>query len=225
MLSVSRLNPQTHDVYFAAASGFRIYWRNPNHGIAVGDDGLSFTLNGKLRSIGWSDVAAVHLQIAALGNAQNTIDQCKIDFTDGSAIVVSNATSSGLPNAAQMLLYRDFVRDLHAHLAPQRYSAIRFSAGMAPWRYRTLMITLVIAGLFFIIAPAGLTLFTGDWHMLILAAGGIAIVWPFVLLLTKSAPRTYRPDALPDELLSWARRCGKLRRAANETSAKGASDA
>lgn len=197
----SRTSPQTHDVYFAAA-GFRVYWSNPNHGITVGDDGLAFTVDGVQRAIAWSDIAAVHLQIAALGNAQNTIDQCKLDFTDGSAIVVSNATSSGLPSPAQTPVYRDFVRDLHAHLAPRTSGAIRFSAGMAAWRYRALMITLAIAGLFFIVTPLGLTLFTGDWHALILAATGVAFVWPFVLLLTRSAPRTYRPDALPDELLS-----------------------
>ncbi len=196
-----RAKPQTHDVYFAAA-GFRVYWRNPNHGITVGDDGLTFTVDGTPRAVSWSDIAAVHLQIAALGNAQNAIDQCKIDFTDGSAIVVSNATSSGLPSAAQTPFYRDFVRDLHAHLAPRASGAIRFRAGMAPWRYRTLMVTLVIAGLFFVVTPVGLTLFTGDWHTLILAATGVAFVWPFVLLLSKSAPRAYKPNALPDELLS-----------------------
>ena len=196
-----RANPQTHDVYFAAA-GFRVYWRNPNHGITVGDDGLAFTVDGRARAIVWSDIAAVHLQIAALGSARNTIDQCKIDFTDGSAIVVSNATSRGLPDAAQTSVYRDFIRALHAHLAPRASGAIRFSAGMAAWRYRTLMITLVIAGLFFIVTPIGLTLFAGDWRMLILAATGVAFVWPFVLLLSKSAPRIYRPDAPPDELLS-----------------------
>jgi hypothetical protein len=198
---LSRASPQTHDVYFAAP-GFRFYWSNPNHGITVGDDGLAFTVDGTPRAIGWSDIAAVHLQIAALGTAANTIDQCKIDFTDGSAIVVSNATSSGLPSVAQTPLYRDFVRDLHAHLAPRASGAIRFSAGMAAWRYRALMITLVIAGLFFIVTPLGLTLFTGDWHALILAGTGVAFVWPFVLLLSKSAPRAYSPDALPDELLS-----------------------
>jgi hypothetical protein len=201
MLILPRASPQIHDVYFAAA-GFRVYWRNPNHGITVGDDGLAFTVDGKERAIGWSEIAAVHLQIAALGNAANTIDQCKIDFTDGSAIVVTNATSSGLPSAAQTPLYRDFVRDLHAHLASRASGAIRFSAGMAAWRYRGLMITLIIAGLFFIVTPMGLMLFTGDWHLLILAATGVAFVWPFVLLLSKSAPRAYQPDALPDELLS-----------------------
>jgi hypothetical protein len=192
---------QTYDVYFATA-GFRVYWRNPNHGITIGDDGLSLTLDGKPRAIGWSDVAAVHLQIAALGNATNTIDQCKIDFTDGSAIVVSNATSSGLPNDAQTRIYRDFVGGLHTRLALRVHDAIRFSAGMAPWRYRALLVTIVVAGLLFVATPLGLTLFTGDWRGLILAATGVAFVWPFALLLSKSAPRNYAPDKLPDQLLS-----------------------
>jgi hypothetical protein len=137
-----------------------------------------------------------------LGNAQSTIDQCKIDFIDGSAIVVSNATASGLPNAAQRPVYRGFVRDLHTHLAHRDGGTVRFTAGMAPWRYKLLMVTLIVAGLFFFLTPLGLTLFTGDWQALILAATGVAFVWPFVLLLMKSAPRAYQPDRLPDELLS-----------------------
>lgn len=201
MSSLPPVNPQTYDVYFAAA-GFRVYWRNPNHGITTAADGLSFTIDGKPRVVGWSDIAAVHLQIAALGNASTTIDQCRIGFTDGSAIVVSNASSSGLPSDAQTPIYRDFVHGLHARLASEPGSAIRFSAGMAPWRYRTLLVTLIIAGLFFVVTPLGLMLFTGDWRGLILAATGVALVWPFTMLLLKSAPRDYAPDRLPDQLLS-----------------------
>lgn len=197
-----RPNPHTHDVYFAAAGGRRFYWRNPNHGISIAADGLAFILDGKERAIAWRDVAAVHLQIATLGNARNTIDQCKIDFADASAIIVSNAAASGLPDPAQTPIYRNFVRDLHIRLAQQAPDAIRFTSGMAPWRYKLLMVTLVVAGLFFIATPLGLALFTDDWQALILAATGVAFVWPFVMLLLKSAPRTYRPDRLPDELLS-----------------------
>jgi hypothetical protein len=197
-----RPGPHMHDVYFAAAGGWHFYLRNPNHGIGVADQGLAFIIDGKERAVAWRDVAAVHLQIAALGNARNTIDQCKIDFADGSAIVVTNGAASGLPDAAQTPIYRDFVRDLHACLATQGRDAVRFSAGMAPWRYKLLFGTLVFAGLFFIVTPLGLGLFTGDWQALILAATGVAFIWPFVLLLSKSAPRAYRPDRLPDQLLS-----------------------
>jgi hypothetical protein len=202
MSSLPPVNAQTYDVYFAAAGGVRFYWRNPNHGMTVGADGLSFVGDGKPRTVGWSDIATVHLQIATLGNARNTVDQCKIGLTDGSAIIVSNSSSSGLPNDAQTRIYRDFVRSLHARLAVKAASAIRFSAGMAPWRYRTLLVAVVAAGLFFVATPLGLTLFTGDWRGLILAATGVAFVWPFTLLLFKNAPRHYAPDRLPEQLLS-----------------------
>lgn len=195
-------SPQAYDVYFAAAAGFRLYWRNPNHGIAIGAHGLNFTIDGKPRAAGWSDIAAVHLQIAALGNADTTIEQCRIGFTDGSAIVVSNASSSGLPDAAQTPVYRDFVRGLHARLARRPGAATRFSAGMAPWRYRTLLVTLIVAALLFVVTPIGLALVTGDWHGLILGATGVALVWPLTALWLKSAPRDYAPDRLPAELLS-----------------------
>jgi hypothetical protein len=202
MSNLAAENSQTYDVYFAAAGGFRVYWRNPNHGIAIGADGLRFTVDGKPRAVGWRSIAAVHLQIAALGNANTTIDQCKIGFTDDSAIVVSNAAPSGLPDAAQTPIYRDFVRGLHARLAREPGAAVRFSAGMAPWRYRALQITLIVAGLFFIAAPVGVTLFTGDWHGLVLGATGVALVWPLTTLMLKNAPHDYAADRPPTELLS-----------------------
>ena len=202
MSGLPRLGPHTHDVYFAAVGGFRLRWRNPNHGIAIGDDGLSFTVDGTPRTVAWSDIAAVHLQIAALGNANSTIDQCQITCGDGSAIIVSNASSSGLPSATQTPVYRDFVRELHGRLAASPHGAISFTAGMPQWRYKGLMVTLVIAGLFFIVTPLGLAVFTDDWHGLLIGATGVAFVWPFTRLLAKSAPRVYAPDRLPDELLS-----------------------
>lgn len=194
---------QTYDVYFVVTGGgFRIHWRNPNHGLTVDADGLAFTADGSPRRAAWTDIAAVHLQVAALGNAQNIIDQCKIEFADGSAIVVSNAAASGLPSAAQTPVYRDFVRALHAHLAGRADGTTRFTAGMSPVRYKALLVTLVVAGLFFIATPLVLMLVTGDWTALYIAGGGVFLLFPFIGFLAKSAPRAYTPDALPDELLS-----------------------
>jgi len=193
---------RTYDVYFTVSGGPRFYFTNPNHGIAVSDRGIAWTADGHPGEAAFADIVAIHLQTAALGNARKVIDQCRIEFVDGAALSVSNATSSGLPDETQTPPYRAFVHDLHAHLAARKDSAIRFTAGMAPWRYKGLFVTMIVAGLFFVAAPLVVVAITGDWHGLLVTATGAALCWPFIKMLQNNAPRDYTADRLPDELLS-----------------------
>ncbi len=194
--------PHSYDVYFVTPDTPRFYFSNPNHGIAVSDRGLSWTADGRADEAAFTDIAAIHLQTAALGNAERVIDQCRIEFGGGTRLVVSNASSNGLPDPAQTTLYRAFVRDLHGRPALQKSGAISFTAGMAPWRYKMLFVTMIVAGMFFIATPAILAAVTGDWHALIIAGAGVIFCWPFTKMLMNNAPRDYTPDSLPDELLS-----------------------
>lgn len=194
--------PCSHNVYFYVAGGPRFVLRNANHGVTVSDEGLSFTANGCVRTIGFGAIGAIHIQTAALGNADNILDQCKIEFSDGPAITASNATATGLPDQAQTSIYRDFVQDLHARLAQRSAAGIRFTAGMAPWRFKALFATMIAAGLLFVAAPLGIAMFTGDWHALIVMGMGISLCWPVTRLMMNNAPRDYTPDRLPGELLS-----------------------
>jgi hypothetical protein len=195
-------NPKLHDVYFTVTGGSRFFLRNPNHGITVSDDGLAWTVDGRDNTVAFGDIVAVHLQTAALGNAQQIIDQCKIEFANGAALNISNTGTSGLPKAEQTPIYRDFVLDLHARLVAHEHGAIRFTAGMAPWRYKGLLVTMIIAGILFLAVPFVLVLVTGDLHGLWLMLGGLGLGWPLVKLLQNNTPRDYTPDRLPDELLS-----------------------
>jgi hypothetical protein len=150
----------------------------------------------------FQNIATIHLQTAQIGNMSRVLDQCIVEFSDGVRLIVTNGAPSGLPDDAKTAIYRDFVCDLHRRLAAGRYGAIRFSAGMAPWRYTGLKITLVIAGLFFVAAPAVLGLAFGDLKGLGLAVGGAFLCAPFVRMLMNNAPRNYTPDDLPEQLLS-----------------------
>jgi hypothetical protein len=194
--------PRLHDVYFTASGAPRFYWRNPNHGIVVGDGAITWMIDGQPHTARYGTIAAIHLQTAALGSAENVIDQCRIEFADGGALIVSNATATGLPQDAQTPIYRDFVCDLHRQLAAHGVLGIRFTAGMSPWRYKVLFITLITAALFFIGLPLVLLFVIGDPHVLIPMAIGAGLIWPLVRLMRNNAPRGYTPDALPDELLS-----------------------
>ncbi len=194
-------NPRSYDVYFTGG-GKRFYFRNPNHGITLGDGGLAWTSDGAANEAALENIVAVHLQTATLGNAQRVIDQCRIEFADGTALTVSNAASSGLPDQAQTPIYRDFVRDLHARLAACPQGAIRFTSGLPRWRYNGLLVTMIFSGLFFVATPLVIVMITGDLKGLGIMAMGAALCWPFVRMLTNNAPRDYSPDRLPDELLS-----------------------
>ena len=170
--------------------------------MTIDNQGISWTTNGAIRKQPFASIAAVHLRTAALGNADTVIDQCKIEFTDGPAVTVSNAAASGLPDKAQTPAYREFVRDLHAHIAARGAGTVRFTAGMARWRYKMLLAALIFAGLLFIVTPIGIVVVTGDRHALIPMAMGVSLCWPFTRLMINNAPRDYTPDRLPDELLS-----------------------
>jgi hypothetical protein len=201
-LDLKAASSQAYDVYFTVPGSPRFVWRNANHGVTVCDNGIAYTANGNAHTAAFSDFAAIHLSTAALGNASNVIDQCKIEFTSGDTITLSNAADTGLPNDAQTRIYRDFVRDLHSHLVATGHDTIRFTAGMSQTRYTGALITVVIAAAFFIVTPLVLAFITGDPHALILMGTGVFLVWPFMRLVSHNTPRSYTPDALPDELIS-----------------------
>ncbi|HUC51886.1 MAG TPA: hypothetical protein VMA30_21065 [Xanthobacteraceae bacterium] len=191
---------QAYDVYFTVSGGPRFVMWNNNHGVTVSDRDISYSVDGKLLTIAFTEIAAIHLNNGTVG--ENTIDQCKIEFNSGATITVSNATSSGLPNEEQTRIYRDFVYGLHGRLAAVRHDTIRFVAGMSGTRYKGAFAVAIIAGLFFIALPLVLAIVTGDAHALILTGSGAFLIWPFMRILRNNTPRNYTPDALPDELIS-----------------------
>ncbi|HEX3503326.1 MAG TPA: hypothetical protein VHU22_08045 [Xanthobacteraceae bacterium] len=201
-LNLQAQHSQLHDVYFTAPGSRRFVWRLTNHGISLDDRILSYSVDDKAQTLAFTDLAAIHLSTAGLGNADRVIDQCKIVFTSGEAITVSNVTSNGLPDNAQTRIYRDFVEDLHARLIGRGHDKIRFTAGMSSARYKGALVTMIIAGLFFIATPLVLTFITGDLHALIVMGAGAFFVWPFMRLVSNNTPRNYTPDALPDKLMS-----------------------
>jgi hypothetical protein len=199
-LNLQAQRSQAYDVYFTVSGGPRFVMWNNNHGVTVSDRDISYSVDSKLRTIAFTEIAAIHLNSGTVG--EDTIDQCKIEFNSGDTITVSNATSSGLPNKEQTQIYRDFVYGLHGRLAAAGHDTIRFVAGMSGTRYKGAFVVAIIAGLFFIALPLVLAIVTGDAHALILTGTGAFLIWPFMRMLRNNTPRNYTPDALPDELIS-----------------------
>ncbi len=170
-------------------AGRRLSWRNPNRGITLGGDTLSWTMDGAAMETAYGNIVAVHLNSAG---QKVTADRCTISFADGSGLTIVN-TDPGR--------YRDFVRDLHARLASSRYGGIAFTAGVAPWRFRLMLASAAIAAPAFALAGlAGLVLYH-QWNGLLLILAGEFFCWKLGRRALANAPRAYAPDRLPEGLL------------------------
>jgi hypothetical protein len=192
-------NPQTYEIYFTDGSK-RFYFKNPNHGMTLNEGNIAWTSDGHAHQAALAKIASVHLQTAALN--RSVLDLCRIEFSDGTALTVTNGTANGLPDPTQTSIYRAFVRDLHAHLATRSHDAIRFTIGMQHWRYKALFITMIVAGLFFVATPLVVAIITADLKGLFLMFAGASFCWPFAKMLKENAPRNYAPDQVPDDMLS-----------------------
>ncbi len=195
-------NSRSYDVYFYVAGSSRLVLRNANHGIVLDDTAMAWTKDGAACRQAYANIAAVHQQTAALGNAVKVIDQCKIEFVDGPAVTVSNASSSGLPDKAQTPFYRDFVRDFHTRLTAhgclanpfhRRHGAMALQNAVRHHDRRR--------ATFHRHANRRSAGHRGSAH-----SGpdgdGVSLCWPLTRLMMNNTPRGYTPDRLPEELLS-----------------------
>jgi len=197
MQALPRDNPRTYNVCFSVNGGR--FLRKLDQGVTLGDDGLAWTMDGRVSGMPLGNIVAVHLWSAG----QSTIvDQCAITFADDSVLCVVNSDPGGFTDRERVPIYRDFVRDLHGRLAAGAGAGIRFTAGVPPWRYwATLAATIVLA-----VLGGGLGLVTlvgfGNLNGLaILILGGYAC-WRLGRKTLANAPRDYTPGQLPEQLLS-----------------------
>jgi hypothetical protein len=153
MLAPSAAGTQTYDLCLNVA-GRRLYWRNRNHGVTLNADCIGWTMDGDAVETAYGNIVAVHLESRG---QKITEDRCTVTFADGRALLIVNTDPGGFADAARAALYRDFVRDLHAHLPPDRYPLIRFTAGVPRWRFLTMLIC-AIAGMQ-VFAATGLAFF------------------------------------------------------------------
>ncbi len=179
-------------------AGRRLYWRNPNRGITLGGDTLTWTMDGTAMETAYGNIVAVHLSCAG---QKVTADRCTISFADGSGLTIVNTDPGRYRDAERAARYRDFVRDLHARLASSRYGGIAFTAGVSPWRFRLMLASAVIAAPAFALAGlAGFVVYR-QWNGLLLVGVGEFFCWKLGRRALANAPRDYTPDRLPEALL------------------------
>ena len=191
-------HPRIYDVRFAVPGGR--FFRRPYHGVALSDEAIAWIVDARTDTAPLSDIVSVHLETA--GTPQFVVKQCKIVFANGVPLTVTNIDASGRPDEKMTVLYRDFVHDLHVTLAARPANAVRFTAGLAPWRYKLLLVTAIFAGLLFVVTPLVLLALWPDLNTLGLLAAGVGLCWPLAIMLRNNKPRDYTPDRLPEELLA-----------------------
>ncbi len=197
MLAPAADASRSYDLCITVA-GRRSSWRNPNRGITLGGDTLSWTMDGAAMETAYGNIVAVHLNSAG---QKVTADRCTISFADGSGLTIANTDPGRYRDAGHAARYRDFVRDLHARLASSRYGGIAFTAGVAPWRFRLMLASAAIAAPAFALAGlAGLVVYR-QWNSVLLVLFGEFFCWKLGRRALANAPRAYTPDRLPEALL------------------------
>jgi hypothetical protein len=198
MLAPLAENSKTYDLCINVA-GRRLYWRNHNHGVTLGRDFITWTMDGETSEAAYGDIVAVHLDSAG---QKVTADRCTITLADGRALRIVNTDPGGFTSAEHKATYRDFVRDLHSRLAAARFAGIRFTEGWSLWQCQAMI---VVAALGALAATAfGLYVFfhLGNARGLILIALAAYACWKLYRTALNNAPRDYAPDQPPDFLLS-----------------------
>lgn len=175
-------------------------WRYRDFGVTLTADALEWTTQGMKQRSALKEIAGIHL---TFGNVPRSGDfgSCRITFRNGRFLIINSFDSWGTPASERAPVYRQFVRDLHARLAPEDRRRISFNAGHSTTRQTLGKVFLVLAGLLFVVLPIGLLLFTGELKGLFITVAGVGFVYPFYRAMKANEPRSYDPDDIPDELL------------------------
>lgn len=200
--STPATSSKSYDLHFVL-DGKRFFWRNPNHGVTLVDAGSASAIvwrteSGEARRL-WTEIRNVNMLSASDGKA--AVNHCRITFNDGRSITVSDAGASGQVDDARTPVYRNFIRALHARLQHAPQGTIRFTAGVSEGRHTVMMVTGMIAGLFFVATPLVLLFVVRDWRVLGVLAAGIGFIWPFWKIIERNHPRDYDPRRPPGELM------------------------
>jgi hypothetical protein len=189
---LSSTGPKSYDLCLRSGRGG---WFSADHGLTLTDDHIVWSegdrnCEGQLR-----EVADVHLQTGKIGDS--TIASCRLNFRDGSTLLITSNNSRGLQDDEHDRLYATFALDLHARLAALKDARISFTAGFSAARYRFGQGVIVVAGLFFLVTPTVLLFMTGSWSMIWTLYLGVGLVWPVYRLMMANAPRRYDPRDIP----------------------------
>ncbi len=119
----------------------------------------------------------------------------------GGRMQIASTSARGiLDNMSQGAAYRVFIAELHRRIVKAR-GECRFEAGMAAWRFWP---SVVVTGAMGIALAYVLVLgLLGEQSVtgLVLVAFGVLFLWQMGKMVLGNRPRSYSPDAIPEETL------------------------
>lgn len=189
---------RSYDLHLTAGER-RLVLRNTDRGVRLGDWRIGWTANGRDEDAGLETIAEVRMQSG--GYWQNPLNACVIRFRNGGLLTIHDGTEYGVADEANTPVYRDFVRDLHRHLAAAPAGTISFIAGYPQGLHVAMMVCAGLFALMGIATPIVLFAVTGKFQMLLLLIAGIGFCWPLWKMAQNNAPRTYDPRRPPGELM------------------------
>lgn len=177
----------------------RFYFRNTNEGIYLSPKGVGWFIDGTSYTRDWHEIAGVSPVVAHVPKS-GTIGTCRIVFRDGYVLSIFSATAWGHSDEERNIEYGRFLTDFHRVIPEKERSAIEFKSGFGKGQHIGMIVVLVIAFLFFVGLPLGLTIYFRDFQALLITAAGFAFIYPLYRMTEAGTPATYSPDQVPAEL-------------------------
>ena len=170
------------------------------HTFRLGPDALEWNVGGNRGRVGYAMIARIRVGYRFtnfMGHRYTT----EIFPRGGGRMQLASVSARGmLDSANQGAAYRAFIAELHRRIA-KAHGECRFEAGMAVWRFwPSVAITLAMAGGLLYVLVRGMSGEQILTSLIVLAAGGL-FVWQMAKMVLANWPRSYRPDAIPADVL------------------------
>ena len=187
------------DLFFReAAPG--LYWKLAEGGVTLDAEGLAWTGDAGERRYRYSDLVSIQL-CTTIGGKEGNIYFSVLRFRDGTVVTFYSGTARGAFDEQAQGIYAEFVRILHARLNTLKLAGVHYMAGQTATRYYLVLGSVVVLAAIAVVLPLVLLAVVREWKVLIALLAGAGITWPMWKLAQASRPRSYSPDAVPEDVV------------------------
>lgn len=177
-----------------------LYWKLEEGGVTLDADGLSWKHEQDDRRYRYADFASIQL-CTTIGGKEGNIYFSVLRFRDGTVVTFYSGTSRGAVDERGAGIYADFIRILHARLNTLKPAGIEYRAGQTAARYYVVLGSVVVLTCAVVVLPLVMLAIVREWEVLIALLVGAGFTWPMWKLAQASRPRTYSPDAVPEDVV------------------------
>jgi hypothetical protein len=166
----------------------------------LGPDSLEWFVGGRPGRVAYPMIGRIRLGFR-LTNFMGRRYTAEIFPRSGGRMDISSYSARGIvDNANQGAAYRAFISELHRRIA-KAHGECRFEAGMAAWRFwpSAAVTVAMAAGLVYVLWRGILSdqIVTG----LLVLVVGVIFLWQMGKTVLANRPRSYSPDAIPEDVL------------------------